>query len=69
MSLTSGAPHASLPAKEGAIGAVRPPALLAASQIHHSQATARPHWGVEMIDQADRKYRTDPTIRKPNNWR
>lgn len=69
MSLSSGAPLAELPAKEGSIGKVRPPALLASSQVHHSQATARPHWGVEMIDQADRKYQTDSSVRKPNNWR
>ena len=64
----SGAPTAGLPATEGQIGAVRPPALLSPSNVKHSQATARPHYGVELINAADRKNQTDRAIRQAPSW-
>ena len=68
--MSSGAPTAGLPATDGKGSGYggKPPALLSESRVKHSEGTARPHYGVALIDAADRKNRTDPAIRQAADW-
>ena len=61
-------PTAGLTAKDHKPSDVQSPALIGSSNIHASQATARPHFGPSLIDAADRAYQSDPAVRKGSNW-
>jgi len=67
--MSQGELSAGLSAKDATAGSsMRPPALLAPRNVHGSQATARPWFGADLIDAADRRHVTDPAIRQSRDW-
>lgn len=63
------APTAGLPATDApATSKSTPPGVLSASAVKQSAATARPWYGSDLINAADRKNETDPAIRPSSRW-